>query len=466
MNKVNPWLRSYVLPTVTDRKWAIKMGLSLIPFLLLLLLRPAGLNGVQALVTASIVLIVIWWSANLIQKIPSSLLLLGIFCACQAAPLTTIFSFPLSETFPLLALTYVFSAAISHSGLVEHFLQPLLARYVHTPIQCMGAFLLSFYLTFYVIPQPIARLFMMLTIYKQFFAGTTLSPVVKSVLYYALYMFHGASVLSVKEADMIFNYAAVSFSGVAVSSGDWIKAMFIPVTLLCLLLGVMLFLVFRKELAGVRIQVTSQAESKALTEQQRKAMWIILGTVILWMTTPLHHVSGTWVTLVSVFLLFRIGILTKKDWGTIDVSTLVFLAAAFSIGGVMKACGAADALFGLFRNVFPETFSPKYLCIMVLVTMLIHMILGSNTTTVSVVIPGLMILCQPAVPAQLIVFSTVIGLNYHAIVPFHSVVLMIGAAQGDFPANYVTRTAVPLTALVYLSALVLFYPYWKLIGLF
>lgn len=466
MNKFYRWLARYVLPANTDSSWTWKMLLSLMPFLLLVLLKPAGLNNLQALVTGSIVLVVIWWSANLTKKIPASLFLLAIFCITRAAPFTTIFSFPLSETFPLLALTYVFSAAISHSGLVEHFLQPLLSRYVHTTGQCMAAFLLSMYLTFYLIPQPLARLFTLLAIYKQFFTETNLSPAAKSVLCYSLYMFHGASGLSLKDGDMIFNYAAVSFAGIPISNWEWARAMFIPVTILCILLGIMISVVFRKELAGPPIEVRSQKKPEPLTAAQRKAGWIILGTLLLWMTAPLHQISGTWVTLCSVFLLFRIGILHREDWKAIDISTLVFLAAAFSIGGVMKSCGAAEKLFGMFRNIFPAAFSPVYLCLMILVAMLIHMVLGSNTTTVSVVIPGLMILCQPVVPPQLIVFSTVVGLNYHAIVPFHSVVLMIGAAQGDFPANYVTRTAVPLTLLVFAVAVGLFYPYWKLLGLF
>ena len=53
--------------------------------------------------------------------------------------------------------------------------------------------------------------------------------------------------------------------------------------------------------------------------------------------------------------------------------------------------------------------------------MALHMILGSNTTTLSVVVPGMMILCGDAVSLPVIVFAVIISVSFHAILPFHSV---------------------------------------------
>ncbi len=40
--------------------------------------------------------------------------------------------------------------------------------------------------------------------------------------------------------------------------------------------------------------------------------------------------------------------------------------------------------------MFPDRFSIVYLMIMILVSMLLHMMLGSNTTTLSVFVPSLL----------------------------------------------------------------------------
>lgn len=56
---------------------------------------------------------------------------------------------------------------------------------------------------------------------------------------------------------------------------------------------------------------------------------------------------------VATGILFGLGMLHKEDLRTIDVTTLIFLTAAFSIGGVMKSCGAADKVFGVLQGIFP-----------------------------------------------------------------------------------------------------------------
>lgn len=159
------------------------------------------------------------------------------------------------------------------------------------------------------------------------------------------------------------------------------------------------------------------------------------------MTSGLHGLDSTLVTLVAVVLLFAVGVLRRKDFGAIDVTTLVFLTAAFSIGGVMQACGAADKVFSLFRNVFPPALSLRYLLTMIAICMVLHLILGSNTTTLSVVVPGLILLCGRQVPQPVIVYAAILSVSFHAILPFHSVAMMIGASDGHFPPGYVTRFA-------------------------
>lgn len=183
------------------------------------------------------------------------------------------------------------------------------------------------------------------------------------------------------------------------------------------------------------------------------------------MTHSLHGINNTLITTAATALLFGIRILHREDLRTIDVTTLVFLTAAFSIGSVMEACGAADKVFGVLQGIFPSEFSVRYLMVMVMVSML-HMILGSNTITLSVVVPGMIILSGDVVSSPVIVFTAVASVSYHALLPFHSVSIMIGASNGYFPSRYVTKTGIPVTVFTYLAIAVIFLPCWKLLGLF
>lgn len=85
-----------------------------------------------------------------------------------------------------------------------------------------------------------------------------------------------------------------------------------------------------------------------------------------------------------------LGLLRLPDVKAINVKLLIFLTAAFAIGGTLKSCGVADRLFSLFVPVFPQTFSPAYAAVVLLTVVLLHTVLGSNITTMSVVVPGLM----------------------------------------------------------------------------
>lgn len=412
-------LKKYVLPDAVNAVWGMKLAASLLIPLGILLFQPLGLNARQSGVLAGVLLTIIWWSANIVKKIPASVFLLAVFCAVSGAGFQKVFSFPLSETFPMLVVTYLFSRAISNAGILEKIILPVLERTVHTAFACVPAIILTFFLMVYVVPQPLARLIIV----------------------------------------------AAEFSAAEITNRIWMREMFLPTALVCVLVVGLFGFLFRRQLAGHSISMGRGERIKGFSKREKAASGIILATVLLWMTQDIHGINSTLVTLAAVILLFAIKTLRLKDFNAIDGTTLIFLTAAFSIGGVMEACGAADKVFGLFSGVFPSEFSVVYLWIMVAISMALHMLLGSNTTTLSVVVPGMMLLCGEQVPAEVIVFTAVVSVSFHAILPFHSVSMMMGASDGYFPSGYVTRFGLPATLLVYFAAAAVYLPYWRLTGL-
>ncbi len=458
-------IKHYVRPNKTDWKWLTGVGVSLLVPLLILVLRPIGLTARQSAVAASVLLAIIWWSSGLVKKIPASIFLILAFALVSGTGLRTVLAFPLSETFPMIVITYLFSQAIANSGLIDKLFEPVLLRMVHTPCQCLAAMTALLFLTIYVIPQPLARLIIVATMFSQFLKRTTLPEKTKSVLMYTVFLMEAVVNMSSKDADMIMNHVAAGFSDVPISNGMWMHYMLVP-TLICSVLVILLFiLMFHRDMLGLKLEIRDQREKMPFSGQQKKALVIIAATILLWMTGSLHGLNNTVITVGATVLLFAIGILHREDFKAIDITTLIFLTAAFSIGGVMKESGAADKVFGLMAGIFPGGFSVRYLLVMVFVSMLIHMLLGSNTTTLSVVVPGMMILCGQLVSSPVIVFTAIVSVSFHAILPFHSVSVMIGASNGYFPSGFVTKMGIPVTFLVYGVVAGVFLPYWKIMGL-
>ena len=177
------------------------------------------------------------------------------------------------------------------------------------------------------------------------------------------------------------------------------------------------------------------------------------------------NVNPTVVTLIGTVLLFGLKVLGKKDFKSIDIATLVFLTAAFSIGGVMKASGIADIVFSYIAGFFPKTMSLLYIAVLILVSMAMHLILGSNTTTFSVLLPGLIIVGDGFLSPEAILFICYTSLASHYILPFHSVGMMIGAANNFFPGRNVGKLGIPLMFVIFLAIFGLYIPWWKLMGL-
>lgn len=442
------------------------MLLSLVFPAMIFVFRPIGLTMRQSAVVAAVLLAIIWWSTGIVKKIPASTFLILVFCLISGADRQTIFSFPLSETFPMIVVTYLFSQGIANSGLIDKIFQPLLSRLVHAPVHFLLAIIAMFYLTMYVVPQPLARVIIVAAMFHQFLKRTHLPESACSVLMYAVFLLFAVVNMSAKDADLIMNHVAAGFSDIPISNGSWMKYMLPPTLVTCGFVVLSLLIVFRKELTGICLKPQETGEQKPFSGRQKTALTVIILTVALWMTGSIHGINNTLITLAGTMVLFGIGILHREDFKTIDVTTLVFLTAAFSIGGVMKACGAADKVFGILQGIFPQEFSVWYLMIMVLVNMLLHMILGSNTTTLSVAVPGMMILCGNIVSSHVIVFTAIVSVSFHALLPFHSVAMMIGESNGYFPSKYVLRMGAVLTALTFIMTGCVFLPYWKWMGLF
>lgn len=450
----------------TNREWIQSFIISIIAPILIIFSGVFDLDFNQRLLVAALILTVTWWSKGIIARIPASIFLVLTFVLLRAAPLRTIFSFPLSETFIQIVLTYIFSRGIVNCGLIEKLIEPRLLSFCKTPVRVIYAIIILYIFTIYIIPQPLARLIIITNIMDAFLKETDLCERKRAVLMFASFVFYTVVNLSLLDADIIMNNAAVRFGEQNISNLLWAKYMILPTLVYGILIFFIFVLLFKRDLIGFTINSKEKKnKSRNLNNKDKAAIFIICMTIVLWMSSSLHLIAPIVITAIGTIALFAIGIVKPKDFLAVDITNLIFLTAAFSIGGAMKGSGVADKIFGQFSFLFPKEFGLLYLFMIVFVAMLIHMILGSNVTTLSVVTPALLVLSNGVLSGEMLVYILVAAVSFHAILPFHNVAIMIGNSKGYYTSDYVIKFGILTTPLVFLAVLFIYYPWWYILGL-
>ncbi|HWS29922.1 MAG TPA: anion permease [Clostridia bacterium] len=445
------------------------LGLALSPLLPLgvFLLRPFGMDMQQSAVIAILLLVIIWWCTGLVNKILSSAVLLTSFIFLTPASLTTIFSFPLSDNFLLIALTYLFSRGIANSKVTERFLEPLLVKYASTPLRAMLTVTAMFALTMYIIPQPLARLIIMADIFSSYLSKTGAEERTKKTLMFSVFVIYVFINMCTLKADIIINTLAVNVAELNFADWDWIRYMAVPsLAYLVLVIGLMLFL-FRKDLKA-RFTISKSAKEGAGSKLTKRdiGMLALLGvTMAMWATESIHGVPAWLVTLASIVAMAVLGVFKLRDIKSLDVTMLVFLTAAMSIGGVMRANGTAELIFSFLGQHIPNGSPTLLITVLMFIAISMHMILGSNSTTISVVIPGLIVMCGDMLSPAIVMCVVYVTLATQWLFPFHSVGMMMGISQGSFPSSHMLKMGLPMTLLVFAAIFGLYIPWWRMLGL-
>ena len=146
----------------------------------------------------------------------------------------------------------------------------------------------------------------------------------------------------------------------------------------------------------------------------------------------------------------------------------MFLTAAITIGKVGAVTGMNT---WIAETILPSTFptNPFLFAIVIsIISIIIHMVLGSVIAVMGITIPALLILSEsmginPLV-TTLLVYSAI---SIHYIFPFHHLNILVGQGEenGMYTQNHVMRLGIPLTILVFIITALIEIPWWKLLGL-
>src|SRR6056297_826083 len=438
---------------------------TLIVPLLIIFIRPIGFNLNQSIVLATLILTITWWSTGVIDKLYASIFMLVMFSIFGQTPILRIFDFPLSETFVLIVLSYLFSQGISNSKLAQKLLEPYLYKYGTNYLKLMILILILQFIMIFVIPQPFSRIIILSIIIREYFRGISLDDKSQSTL---MFWLHTSSVfinMTMIKGDLILNNALLNIANINLTEATWIKYMAVPALIFYFISAAGFIFTFNKDLKKYNdCEKLLEVDKEKLTNKDKRNIAIIAVTVVLWATESLHGINGTIIVVLGTAAMFFNKLLKKEDLKCVDITLLFFLTAAFSIGKVMTSSGTSDLIFSNLTSVFPGEFNLVYIFMIILVSMALHMILGSNVTTLSVVLPGLLLISSGIVDPITVMFITYVAVCSHYLLPFHSVIILIGNGNKLFSSKDTIKYSPILTVIVVFSIFFIYRNWWILIG--
>ncbi|WIV10426.1 SLC13 family permease [Proteiniborus sp. MB09-C3] len=434
--------------------------------ILILLLRPLGIDLNQSIILSTLIFVIILWVTGIVSKTYASIFLLIIFSIFGKTPIDKIFQFPLSESFLMFVLSFIFSQGIANSKIAEKIIEPIFKRFGTNYISLIITIVITQLVMIFVIPQPFSRIIIIAMIFKSFLNKIKVDNSLEEVLLFGVFAFSVIVNLMFKRGDIIISTALTTIGNIQISEIQWIQYMTVPTTILCLLCIILYIFIFKKELVTYnQIKKDSFEVNRKFDKKEKINGLLILVIILFWATEALHNINEIYIVSAGIIIMFALKILTIKDYKAVNLELLVFLTAAFSIGQVMKFSGIADLLFSKFIVLFPDDFNLIYMLIVVLISLILHMIIGSNVATMSVVIPGILAISAGGINNIPLLFIILITVCTHYILPFHNVILLVGNGNNYYSSKTVSRFGVVYTVILFISICTLYYVWWNIVGL-
>lgn len=145
---------------------------------------------------------------------------------------------------------------------------------------------------------------------------------------------------------------------------------------------IILSILFRPEIKKIDIKKFE----KKMDKNQKKVLLIFLITVILWVTTEIHHIDIGVISLIPIFLLYGFGLLNTKDFKKIDWPSLILIGGGISLGLSMHSSGL-DVVMANFLSKAIISQPAITIALVVIGFGVVLTAFASNTAAASVLVP-------------------------------------------------------------------------------
>ncbi|HHZ03009.1 MAG TPA: SLC13 family permease [Tissierellia bacterium] len=432
-----------------------------------------GLSAEGKMCLALSLMTVVFWAFQIVQSGYSSGLYLVLLIIFKVADPSVVLSPWVGSTIYLVIGAYLIASAVKSSGLGERIAYSFIIKFVNTYKSIIiSVFVLTFILSI-LIPHPWPRAFIIMSVMSVVIKSANIPK--EDAVNIGFSVFAAAVPVSMifLTGDSAINPMAVIVSGVDISWMDWFIYMGPPGILASIITCILILILFKptKEVKINKEEIKEKLDLLGpLTKiEKRTLIWLVVA-IVLWLTDSIHGIEIGWITLLIAMLMSLpvVGeVLEAKQWGEVPVHVLIFLSTAMTIGKVGAVSGMNS---WIAETVLPSSIpsNPYALALIIaVISMGIHMVLGSVIAVLGIAIPALLIFTEPMnidpIVTTLLVYSS-IGVHY--ILPFHHLNVLVGQGEenGMYGQKEVIRLGIPLTAVVFI---IIFFEmiYWRLIGL-
>lgn len=449
---------------------AAGLGLAIIVWNLGLDMTPDGKRCLALSLMA-----VVWWATKAMDAGMISMALMVSYVLLLDGELVTpavVFSIWTTPTIYLVIGGFLISEAIQNSGLGErvscYFIKLFVKSFKSVIIACyiLGA-LLSL-----MIPHPWPRSFLLLSVMANVIKTSRVEK--KYAMNIGLAIFAGSIPTSMIliTGDSTLNPAVAGFAGTTISWGQWALWMGVPGILMTILTCTVQLFLFKgpnqfeldQHVIQEKINVFGNMKWK-----EKGTVCIMVLAIVLWMSDSVHGIHSGWIAAGAAILLASplIGVLSKDSWKAVNISTLLFLGAALSIGTVGKITGMNE---WIARVLIPESLSSNpyvFALVTCFICMAMHMLLGSTLAVLGIAAPaiisfGITVGISPLVSAML----SYTAVCMHWLLPFHHMNLLVGVGEqgGGYTEKETIAFGIVQTAIVIIICMTEIF-WWSILGI-
>ncbi|WP_352420177.1 SLC13 family permease [Proteiniborus sp.] len=417
---------------------------------------------------------VIFWATKVTNAGYSSILFLVSLVVLKVAPSNDVFSLWTTSTIYLVIGAYLISDAVNKSGLGERIAYMFILKYVNSfKSIIISSFVLQIILGL-LIPHPWPRAFLVLSVMHVIIKSANLEKKDAAIIGFTVFAASVPTAMIFLTADSTINIIAVTFSGQDLGWLGWLYQMGVPALAASIFTCILILILFKPSkkfsIDKTVIQNKLSALGNITSLEKRTIFWVVVA-IAFWMTDSWHGIDLGWITIIiSIMMSMPVigNVITAESWKTVPIDTLLFLTAALAIGKV----GGVTGMNSWIASVILPSQMPSNIFVLALlivtVSIALHMVLGSVMAVMGIAIPAFLDYfasssLNPLVPVLLVYTSVA----FHYILPYQHMTMLVGLGEdfGMYDDTHVIKMGIPLTAVVYITVLLVQIPWWHITGL-
>ncbi|WP_312812531.1 SLC13 family permease [Sedimentibacter sp.] len=429
-----------------------------------------GLSYKGKMCMALTLMTVVFWAFEIVQSGFSSGIYLVLLIIFKVAEPEIVFSPWIGSTMYLVIGAYLIASSVKSTGLGERIAYMFILKFVYSYKSIIiSTFILTGILSI-IIPHPWARSFLIMSVMSVVIKSADIPKEDSIKIGFSVFAASVPVSMIFLTGDSVINSLAVQASGSSISWIQWFVYMGPPNIVASILTCILILVLFKptKEVNINKEEIKEKLNALgSISSLEKKTITWLTIAVVLWLTDSIHGINIGWITLfISMLMSFPVigEILSPKHWGEVPVHVLLFLTAAMTIGKVGAVTGMNN---WIVENILPSSITSNLYVLIIVISVGIHMVVGSVIAVMGIAIPALLIFTEQleisSVAITLMVYTS-IGIHY--ILPFHHLNILVGQGEenGMYGQKEVMRLGIPLTVVVFIIVL-LEVPYWKIIGL-